>query len=622
MKINHIIIYSIFVSNVVMAQDDITPPAMTYVSVDPTEIDVQNENDTLFISFGASDDLSGVSNAQLGFSSPSGNHSEYASFDFNGAMADTLTSFIIMEEYAESGDWYLHSVSINDEVNNNQYYSHSELDSLEIFISFTVYSRTDSIPPEMVYISLDQTEVDVTESEAAINVIFGASDNMSGVSNAQLGFSSPSGSHNEYISFDFNGADIDTLVNEMTIDQYSESGDWYLNSVSINDEVSNNQYYDQSDLDSLGFAISFYVNSIDDTIPPAITYIFVDPSEVDIADSSAIVNVAFGASDNMSGVSNAQLGFSSPSGSHNEYISFDFNGADIDTLVNEMTIDQYSESGDWYLNSVSINDEVNNNQYYDHSDLYSMGIEVIINVNNGSELDPCELGVVYVSEGFNSGVDEDYIEIYNSGDNDCSMEGFQLDNSEDLEDFTFGNIVIPAEGYWIGYENVDSSFSSNLSSEGDSIVFADPENNTFIVILEPMEEIDGIEISQSFDAEGVGCYTEPSPGYINNDCIILENDQYIILPDKVSLHQNYPNPFNPNTIISYDLPKSGIVNINIIDISGKIVKTLISGHQDAGSRSIHWNSITDKGEKVPSGLYFYTIIVEGRSYTRKMILLK
>jgi len=501
MKINHIIIYSIFISNVVMSQDDITPPAMTYISVDPTEIDVQNENDTLFINFGASDDLSGVSNAQLGFSSPSGNQSEYASFDFNGAMADTLTSFIIMEEYAESGDWYLHSVSINDEVNNNQYYSHSELDSLEIFISFTVYSRTDSIPPEMVYISLDQTEVDVTESEAAINVAFGASDNMSGVSNAQLGFSSPSGSHSEYISFDFNGASMDTLVNEMTIDQYSESGDWYLHSVSINDEVNNNQYYDQSDLNSIG-------------------------------------------------------------------------------------------------------------------------IEVIINVNNGSELDPCELGVVYVSEGFNSGVDEDYIEIYNSGGNDCTLEGFQLDNSEDLEDFTFGDIVIPAQGYWIGYENVDSSFSSSLSSEGDSIVFADPANNTFIIILEPMAEIDGIEISQSFDAEGVGCYTEPSPGYINNDCIILENDQYINLPDKVSLHQNYPNPFNPNTIISYDLPKSGIVNINIIDISGKIVKTLINGHQDAGSRSIHWNSITDKGEKVTSGLYFYTIKVEGRSYTRKMILLK
>ncbi len=268
------------------------------------------------------------------------------------------------------------------------------------------------------------------------------------------------------------------------------------------------------------------------------------------------------------------------------------------------------------------NDEVNNNQYYNQSDLNSMGIEVIINVNNGSELDPCELGVVYVSEGFNSGIDEDYIEIYNSGDNDCSLEGFQLDNSEDLEDFTFGDIVIPAEGYWIGYENVDSSFSSSFSSEGDSIVFADPENNTLIVILEPMAEIDGIEISQSFDAEGFGCYTEPSPGYINNDCITLENDQHTILPDKISLHQNYPNPFNPNTIISYDLPKSGIVNINIIDISGKIVKTLINGHQDAGSRSIHWDSTTDKGEKVPSGLYFYTIIVEGRSYTRKMILLK
>ncbi|MDB9854554.1 lamin tail domain-containing protein, partial [Candidatus Marinimicrobia bacterium] len=135
--------------------------------------------------------------------------------------------------------------------------------------------------------------------------------------------------------------------------------------------------------------------------------------------------------------------------------------------------------------------------------------------------EPCILGDVYVSEGHTSGDPEDYIELYNSGDEDCSLKGFQLDDSEELDDLTFGDVIIPAGGYWLGYEDADSSFSSGLSGSGDLIVFADSTGSSLIVELNQTEEMDGISLSQSFDADGNGCYTSPTPGLMNGECVTL-----------------------------------------------------------------------------------------------------
>ena len=81
----------------------------------------------------------------------------------------------------------------------------------------------------------------------------------------------------------------------------------------------------------------------------------------------------------------------------------------------------------------------------------------------------CDLNDIYVSEAHTSGNPEDYVEIYNDGGEDCSLEGFKLDDNQEMDDLTFGNVVIPAGGYWLGYEDGDSSFSSGLSSDGDEV---------------------------------------------------------------------------------------------------------------------------------------------------------
>ena len=252
----------------------------------------------------------------------------------------------------------------------------------------------------------------------------------------------------------------------------------------------------------------------------------------------------------------------------------------------------------------------------DDASVFSNTLECLID-----SVESCILGEVYVSEGHNSGDPEDYIEIYNSGLNDCSLEGFQLDDNEELDDFTFGNIIIPASGYWIGYEDENNSFSSGLSANGDIIVFADSTGSSLIVELEVVQETDSISYSQSFDANGNGCYTIPTPGSLNGECVTLSTLQTAIPPREYSLSQNYPNPFNPTTQIRYDLPEDALVSISIYDVMGRKIKSLSNANQTAGYHSLQWDATNDLGEIVSTGMYFYTLRTKQFSETNKMLFL-
>ena len=94
------------------------------------------------------------------------------------------------------------------------------------------------------------------------------------------------------------------------------------------------------------------------------------------------------------------------------------------------------------------------------------------------------------------------------------------------------------------------------------------------------------------------------------------------IPNNYSLHQNYPNPFNPITSIKYHLPVKTDVKIEIFDIRGNKVKSLLNQLQEPGSKSIQWNASNSFGEKVSSGMYFYRIETSDFKQTKKMILLK
>ena len=94
------------------------------------------------------------------------------------------------------------------------------------------------------------------------------------------------------------------------------------------------------------------------------------------------------------------------------------------------------------------------------------------------------------------------------------------------------------------------------------------------------------------------------------------------LPKKIALSQAYPNPFNPATTISYRLLEANHVRVDIYDMVGNKVCTLVNQRQDAGTRSILWNAANDRGQPVAAGVYLYTVQAGGDWISKKMVLLK
>ncbi len=104
-----------------------------------------------------------------------------------------------------------------------------------------------------------------------------------------------------------------------------------------------------------------------------------------------------------------------------------------------------------------------------------------------------------------------------------------------------------------------------------------------------------------------------------------EADYEIDVPPAVeilSLGQNYPNPFNPETTISFSVPQSGDVTLAVYNIKGQKVKTLVSDTLEMGQHTATWKGTDNAGKSVSSGIYFYRLEADGKTATKKMLLLK
>jgi len=98
------------------------------------------------------------------------------------------------------------------------------------------------------------------------------------------------------------------------------------------------------------------------------------------------------------------------------------------------------------------------------------------------------------------------------------------------------------------------------------------------------------------------------------------------VPDMFRLSQNYPNPFNASTEIEFQLKREGQVTMEILNVLGENIHTLLNGRMEAGVHKIKWKTENDSGESVPSGVYVYRIqIHDSENYIsdiKKMLLLK
>jgi len=90
-----------------------------------------------------------------------------------------------------------------------------------------------------------------------------------------------------------------------------------------------------------------------------------------------------------------------------------------------------------------------------------------------------------------------------------------------------------------------------------------------------------------------------------------------LVPNEFALYQNYPNPFNPSTVIKYTLPTASNVKLEVFNVTGEKVTTLVEGFKNEGYYEVNFNA-----SGLPSGLYLYRISAGAFVQTRKMILLR
>ena len=112
-----------------------------------------------------------------------------------------------------------------------------------------------------------------------------------------------------------------------------------------------------------------------------------------------------------------------------------------------------------------------------------------------------------------------------------------------------------------------------------------------------------------------------NPVVVPTGTVATDDENFV--PEKFALKQNYPNPFNPSTQISFDVPEgSDQVIVNIYNILGQNVNTMVNEVMSPGSYTLEWDATDILGNPVASGIYFYELRSETFIARKKMLLIR
>jgi hypothetical protein len=127
-------------------------------------------------------------------------------------------------------------------------------------------------------------------------------------------------------------------------------------------------------------------------------------------------------------------------------------------------------------------------------------------------------------------------------------------------------------------------------------------------------DADGDLYLADFYSNGVFLYTM--------DYSSVSDDPKSVVPSGYVLNQNYPNPFNPNTKIEFTIPASEHVSVNIYNLEGRLVKTLIDQEMRSGQHVVRWDGNNQIGTKVATGMYIYQLKTKSMVLHRRMTFVK
>ena len=219
----------------------------------------------------------------------------------------------------------------------------------------------------------------------------------------------------------------------------------------------------------------------------------------------------------------------------------------------------------------------------------------------------------------------DWVELYNPTTATVSLSGYYLtDDLSEPDKWAFPDTTIPPNGFlliWVDDDDEDQGpmhASFKLSKDGEDMGLYLEEDGAFNAIDAFSFGPQTTDISFGRELDGSSTFiefTDPTPGASNNTSTAFENE--VEVANSIQLFQNYPNPFNPNTVISFELVESGYTQLQVFDLSGRWIQTLVDGNRSAGLHSVNFD-----GSGLSSGTYFYVLKTKSTSLTRKLVLIK
>lgn len=126
---------------------------------------------------------------------------------------------------------------------------------------------------------------------------------------------------------------------------------------------------------------------------------------------------------------------------------------------------------------------------------------------------------------------------------------------------------------------------------------------------------------KAYNEDGWGPYSEVR-GFTVDALVGVDDTDTGALPAGIKLYQNHPNPFNASTRIYFALGEPSQVKLDIYDIGGRLVNTLVDDYYSAGGHSIIWNGINRDGEVLSSGVYLYRLEADGLAEVKRLVLIK
>jgi len=170
---------------------------------------------------------------------------------------------------------------------------------------------------------------------------------------------------------------------------------------------------------------------------------------------------------------------------------------------------------------------------------------------------------------------------------------------------------------WEVYRSEDNDVFDRVSS----LISGDGTSDTFTSFSFVDSEVPGTDVLyyylRQLDLNGTATRSTVIEVMLAPTAVLAQ-----ALPTATELSQNYPNPFNPETTIHFDLAIESGVSLRIYDLTGQVVRTLVSGSLPAGSYVELWDGRNELGIKVGSGVYFYELQAGSFSSKKKMTLLQ